>query len=435
MIGLEQIQQDFRDTIGGYISSPVLFSFDKYQKNKASLLEDLGNQYIYTRQNIVVEIKEDSKLKMMREFIDKISGFYNKKVLYDFLEVNGVDGFFENKITKTFYMLLSIHDEVYSFSDATIDGIKSLKLQQGMKISKVLKYFIKEDSAHMLYHIQTKYSQIINGSRLSGNLSLSIHPLDYLSMSHNNENWRSCQSLDGEYASGTLSLMCDQTTLVAYLASPELQELDWGGVRWNSKKWRVLVHIDKTRNRIVLSKHYPFYSYELETQLVEMIKEIYPQFKDSEIQNLENSDSVISKVRDAQNYNDIARSNGFITRTLSTDSESEKILIGTVVPCLHCGKNPIEDAMSFACYHCMPIETSFCDRCETNGHREEDMYWVSQEDRSICSDCFNYAYDICDSCSYVIPQEEMSSGDMRICKECEENHRRQNEQSRSTVSG
>ena len=109
---------------------------------------------------------------------------------------------------------------------------------------------------------------------LNGDLSLSIHPLDYLSMSHNNQNWRSCQSLDGENAAGTLSLMCDKTTAVAYLASSELEELDWGGVHWNSKKWRVLVHIDKSKNLIVLSKHYPFYSYELESQLVEMFKEI-----------------------------------------------------------------------------------------------------------------------------------------------------------------
>jgi len=435
MIGLEQIQQDFRDIIGGYIPSPVLFSFDKYQKNKASLFEDLGNQWIYKKSNVSVEIKEESKLKMMREFVDKISGFYNKKVLYEFLEINGVDGFFENKITKTFYMLLDKHDEIYTIEHAAVQGIKNLKIQQGMKISKVLKYFIKEESSHMLYHIQTKYSQIINGSRLGGDLSLSIHPLDYLSMSHNNENWRSCQSLDGEYAAGTLSLMCDRTTLVAYLASPELQELDWGGVRWNSKKWRVLVHIDKTKNRIVLSKHYPFYSYELENQLVEMIKEIYPQFKDSEIQNLDGSDSVVSKVQDAQNYNDIARSSGFTPRTLSTGEPFEKILMGTIVHCLHCGVNPIEDAMSFACYHCMPVETSFCDGCETNGHHEGDMYWVSQEDRSICPACFNDSYAICDSCSYVVPQDSMSSKNTHICIECEQHNRRQNEQSRSTVSG
>ena len=417
MMNLEQIEEDFKSIIGGFISSSPCFSFDKYQKNKASLFEDLGNQLIYSKPSMV-EIKEVSKIKMMNQFVENISVFYNKQVVYEFLEANGTDGFFRNKVTKTIYILLNAKNEIYGIDDADNLETKSLiKIQKGMKLARVFKYFIKEDSGHLLDYIQTKYSQVINGSMLNGDLSLSIHPLDYLSMSHNNQNWRSCQSLDGENAAGTLSLMCDKTTAVAYLASSELEELDWGGVHWNSKKWRVLVHIDKSKNLIVLSKHYPFYSYELESQLVEMIKEIYPQFKDSEIDDLFNSDGVISKVLNAQNYNDISR-NGCKAKVLWNQKPFEKILIGSTVACLHCGKEAIQDAMSFACYTCMPVEGTYCDRCQSHvDYIQEDMFWVSQESRCICPSCFDDAYAICDHCSRVVPLNLMSSN-QRVCIDC-----------------
>ena len=45
---------------------------------------------------------------------------------------------------------------------------------------------------------------ILQDVKVSGDLVLSVHPLDYLSISDNNHNWYSCHSLDGEYGAGNL---------------------------------------------------------------------------------------------------------------------------------------------------------------------------------------------------------------------------------------
>ena len=42
---------------------------------------------------------------------------------------------------------------------------------------------------------------------MEGYLYLSIHPLDYLSISETNHGWRSCHALDGEYRNGNLSYL------------------------------------------------------------------------------------------------------------------------------------------------------------------------------------------------------------------------------------
>ena len=71
-----------------------------------------------------------------------------------------------------------------------------------------------------------------------------MHPLDYLSLSENTYNWRSCHSLDGEYRAGNLSYMMDKSTVICYLKSNDDVILSNFGpeVKWNSKKWRVLLY-------------------------------------------------------------------------------------------------------------------------------------------------------------------------------------------------
>lgn len=84
---------------------------------------------------------------------------------------------------------------------------------------------------------------LIQEDKVTGILCLSIHPLDYLSLSENTYNWRSCHALDGEYRAGNLSYMMDNTTVVCYLKGEDEAELPHfpAEVKWNSKKWRMLL--------------------------------------------------------------------------------------------------------------------------------------------------------------------------------------------------
>ena len=84
---------------------------------------------------------------------------------------------------------------------------------------------------------------------------MSIDPYDFLSISDNNHNWSSCHNLfDGEYRVGNLNYMADSVTMVGYYCSNDLfdEELEaFGNIKtWNSKKWRVLIHLQViTRGR------------------------------------------------------------------------------------------------------------------------------------------------------------------------------------------
>ena len=73
-----------------------------------------------------------------------------------------------------------------------------------------------------------------------------MHPLDFLSLSENTYNWRTCHSLDGEFKAGNLSYMIDSSTFIVYLRPEKTYNILLtfpNTVQWNSKKWRMLMFL------------------------------------------------------------------------------------------------------------------------------------------------------------------------------------------------
>lgn len=104
---------------------------------------------------------------------------------------------------------------------------------------------------------------IIQETKVKGKLCLSVHPLDFLSVSENNYNWRSCHALDGDYRSGNLEYMLDETTIVCYLKGENeeayLQRFP-DNVKWNDKKWRMLLFCGPHDNLLMAGRQYPMFS-------------------------------------------------------------------------------------------------------------------------------------------------------------------------------
>ena len=88
---------------------------------------------------------------------------------------------------------------------------------------------------------------------------MSVHPLDFLSLSENGHNWRTCHSLDGDYRAGNISYLLDDVTFIAYLKAQDNYYLPNfpTSIPWNSKKWRVLLHLSKDKNLLMAGKQYP----------------------------------------------------------------------------------------------------------------------------------------------------------------------------------
>lgn len=117
-------------------------------------------------------------------------------------------------------------------------------------------------------------SRYIQDQRIEGFLYLSVDPRDFLTISENNANWRSCHALSSDYRAGNLSYMVDNSTIVAYLTNGKDEKLSCcPSLKWNSKKWRMLIHTDR-ENCIYFNRPYPFSSNGLLLEAYDMINDL-----------------------------------------------------------------------------------------------------------------------------------------------------------------
>ena len=245
MTPIEEIKEKFDKVIvysqSGIVEPQTDKLFDLWADAKRDIIEAFGGKYIYEfPEKVTFELTEDAKNDRIQNFIN-----YLWDLGYDelgrFLDYQR-DGFYKNGVV-----------EEYKLSDA-----KGTIITKGTKLVKAFKYFIKNEA--VLNELQSKASQIIQENKVEGTMCLSVHPLDYLSISENTYNWRSCHALDGEYRAGNLSYMMDSSTIVCYLKGDNEVKLPHfpDDVLWNSKKWRVLLYLSNDWKMIFAGKQYPF---------------------------------------------------------------------------------------------------------------------------------------------------------------------------------
>ena len=130
-----------------------------------------------------------------------------------------------------------------------------------MKVIKAFKFF--EKNPKKLEDLQNAASMLIQEDKITGVLCLSVHPLDYISASENCHSWHSCHALDGDYRAGNLSYMVDKHTIMCYLRADNCDYIlpDFPSeVPWNSKKWRVWIHLSDSWDIMFAGRQYPFTS-------------------------------------------------------------------------------------------------------------------------------------------------------------------------------
>lgn len=167
---------------------------------------------------------------------------------------------------------------IYSGAELTItfpcDG-KPYKIVKGMKMSKLLVRLAKTFHYENLYEAyRIRCSQLTNDKYLRGTLCLSIHPLDYMTMSDNKYDWSSCMSWknEGEYRQGTVEMMNSPKVVVGYLKGDHESDMRIGDLYWNSKKWRSLFII--TPEAISSVKGYPYQNVALNDMCVNWLAKL-----------------------------------------------------------------------------------------------------------------------------------------------------------------
>ena len=149
---------------------------EDWRKAKKTFIELFNGELIYQYPTLLsFTLGEQEKVERVNHFIQVVDEEYNLSELSLFLEAQK-ESFFENKVTTD-----------YEYLNA--EG-KWVEVPIGMKLIKAFKFFISDKV--LLHHIQDEASMIIQENKLTGYLCLSVHPLDYLSSSENQCNWRSC---------------------------------------------------------------------------------------------------------------------------------------------------------------------------------------------------------------------------------------------------
>lgn len=167
---------------------------------------------------------------------------------------------------------------------------KILQIQPGTKIikawGKVIDYF-KDDypfNLKVFEEFKKKYAIIMTEKKITTTFCISIHPMDYITMSDNNSNWQSCMNwIDrGCYHTGTIEMMNANNVLCCYFLNSNKSNLfvfdketineetgELIGV-WNNKAWRQLFYI--TKDIVMGGKPYPYASKDITLTILDQIK-------------------------------------------------------------------------------------------------------------------------------------------------------------------
>lgn len=107
------------------------------------------------------------------------------------------------------------------------------------------------------------------------NLTISINPIDYLTVSINQSNWKSCHNFfDGCYGVAGLSLMFDKTSLVGFSSKGMVNYNQYyKKFTWNNKMWREMIYVSEENSAIVFSRQYPFQDERFSKELRKLMEE------------------------------------------------------------------------------------------------------------------------------------------------------------------
>lgn len=363
---------------------------------KHQFIKALGGPIWESEAPISFELNQEARESRLDSFIGDIAE--HSCDLAEFFEANRA-GFFENKT-------------VVAYRSSRTDAL----IPAGMRIGKALhRYFDGEVGDEYVEFVRNEMSRIIQENKVTGTLCLSVHPLDFLSSSENQHNWRSCHALDGDYRAGNLSYMTDNCTIMAYLKSegdvalPRFPE----SVPWNNKKWRCLFFFDHNNKLVYEGRQYPysissifpiitdvFYQMKFFTDSRRYCMDAWREyvFTDFSIGNKQyetqrhlyapghgifHLKDVVKDHDYSYHFNDLLKSSFYLPRVYDYHQDyfgsavrfKHPMTVGGYTYCICCGETHVADS-----------NTMMCDRCRS---KYDDEYYEEDCDGEYCYICGN----------------------------------------------
>ena len=254
-----------------YIGNEAFLS--EWAKNNTKLYHLLGNKFIH-------KIPYEKEMELA-DIIKEMKSMINNSYFCDKFERLIYNASYKYKNFKTNLFLLLINPDTLIDNVIKMDIVldykkdkKVIKIQKGTKtmkaILKVCEYFdfgeefpdkiLKEDYENF----RIAHSMVLNNKKLKGNLVMSIHPMDFMTMSDNGFDWSSCMSFvrHGCYHMGAEEMMNSNNVICCYLESttnplfcfkdmdehqktPIHSVKEYPNYSWTNKKWEFYFMLQK----------------------------------------------------------------------------------------------------------------------------------------------------------------------------------------------
>lgn len=407
---------EYIETWGGInspikLKAPLDYILKEWNKSKQTLFNIFGEKLMLEKE-IVVEDGANKKAREISEYLYSTNPGIN--FIISLRKLFELGNYFDDTyaVRNAIYNLIQSNQlytnkVVKGFNYRNKDG-KTIKVPEGAKVMRVLQKMAKEFDLPDFDIFRNHISRITEVRKSKIKFTLSIHPLDYMTMSDNVNGWESCMNWTqgpGSYRAGTVEMMNSPLVVVAYITTKPYYPANTS-IEWNSKSWRELIIVHP--NAICSVKSYPYYNIAFDKALVNWLADLVEEKTEWRYnrkipqESLENS-SYIEAWQDKENeenrfildfatnamYNDFGNTENYAI--FSVNPPDNKYNMFTInysglMTCMCCGGSDYwgDDTETVVCEECDPPEYCYC--C---GERINANNAIEVDGELVCEDCYH----------------------------------------------
>ena len=388
-----------------------------WEKKKKDLYEMFGGKLILSKPYDYKESQQEliSRLLLQtswHDFIRQLRSTITRKISNNDIECSGVETNFEYSLL--YFPAVYIREEcvdnkLYRGCQFTYMG-KKYNFPKETKFMKFLGKLAEiADMKKEFEKFRVEHSMVLNNAKQHGKLCLSIHPLDFMTMSENNSDWSSCMNWSdgGCYRMGTVEMMNSPMVVVAYLTSSTPMRI--GDNEWNNKKWRQLFVINE--HVITAVKPYPYKDDELTKTCLTWLNELSGnQYSENDYLFGDGDNRYLNYYRlvaeHKKMYSDFSSCTHLTKIKLPVPEKREGVVIrwrfnySGPTECMCCGRTDddtyFSEADTLVCDDCRDTtDWVYCEHCGCRIDPDNDDYYCDDNGYYYCIDCRDefFTYD------------------------------------------
>ena len=390
------------------LKAPLDYILREWNKSKQTLFDIFGEKLMLEKE-IQVEDGDNKKIREINNYLNSTNpgtDFINSvRKLFTFNGTYFEDTYATYNLTQAKQLFTNRVAKEFSYRNK---DYKVIKVPEGAKVMRVLQRIAKEFDLPDFEIFRNHISRITEIRKSKIKFTLSIHPLDYMTMSDNANGWESCMNWTqgpGSYRAGTIEMMNSPVVVVAYITTKPYYPTNTS-IEWTSKSWRELIIVHP--NTICSVKSYPYYNIAFDKALVNWLADLVEEktewrYNRKKPQESLESCSDIKAWQDKEDkdnyfllhfetnemYNDFGNTDNYGIFSINPPDNkyhTSTINYSGLMTCMCCGESNYysDDTEAVICEDCEPSTYCYCcgERVNANNAIEVDGEWV-------CEDCYN----------------------------------------------